>query len=525
MPVNDEVWWYATRAAGLMTWATAFGSVLIGLLLSLKSVKSRTGPWFFDLHRFLSSVSVIFLLTHLGTLVVHDADVFTWRALLIPGESTWETTAASMGVIAFWTLIVVELTSILRKHLSPTVWRMTHMLSIITMAAGTYHAWLSGSDVRNPITWSVAGIGSLLAVGLIAMRLQRKDDVPVGHLRKSDHEELLAEMRNRLESLPVPEKVGQPELQRDSAIALPRRAPLGAAAGSEDPLLADDGVTGTDSPFGSDPFGAPAPDPTVEIGGWVDDSPGDPVAPSGLDPFRHNERPADSEELGLLPSRPSPDPFQRARDLAATESAPSTNPFGSPEPTPDADPWRGQPFGDSPFGTTPFQENPFQDSNPLQESDPFAGSQPFEPSSPFGEPAPEEPAPFEDNPFAEPPPVLPNNLGPSPFGSEAPPAAPASSAPSAPASSPVDGSLPPLERGSNPFASPEPTVTAFSAPVDPAPAPPTAPTMAAAAAPAPPPLPTNSGEVDEAAYTAWLVEWLAFAEKYGDEMPEDPNRV
>ena len=46
---------------------------------------------------------------------------------------------------------------------------------------------------------------------------------------------------------------------------------------------------------------------------------------------------------------------------------------------------------------------------------------------------------------------------------------------------------------------------------------------------APPPLPTTvdpaTGEPDEEAYRAWLVEWLAYAEQYGDEAPVDPGRI
>jgi hypothetical protein len=491
--VNEEVWWYATRAAGLMTWATACGSVLIGLLLSMKSIKSRTGPWFFDLHRFLSNVSMIFLISHMVTLVLHDSAVFTWRALLIPGESTWETTAASMGVIAFWSLIAVELTSLLRKRISNAIWRVAHSLALVTVAAGTYHAWLGGSDVRNPITWAIAGIGCLLAVGLIAIRLQRKDDVPVGHMRKSDHEELLAEMRTRLEGLPVPEQVSQPELKLDSSIALPRRAPLSADAGAVDPLFAPGPPLAPDDLFSPDPLASiPLGDATAELGGWVSESP---------------------EEVGLLPVPPSPDPFQRARDIAESESSSPANPFATPDPgAPDADPWGGQPFSDSPFGGTPFENSPFQ------------GAAPFGDSNPIAEPATEPTSDIHQNPFGESaPPVLPNNLGPSPFGSEPPPAAPT---PSTPEPEPLENRLPPLEAGSNPFASPEPTVSAFTAPSEPAPSPaPASQPAMAAAAPVPPPLPTASDEVDEAAYTAWLVEWLAFAEKYGDEAPEDPARI
>ncbi len=497
-----------------MTWATACGSALIGLLLSLKSIKSRTGPWFFDLHRFLSSVSVIFLIGHLGTLILHDSAVFTWKALLIPGESTWETTAASMGVIAAWSLIAVELTSLLRKRISNAIWRVAHSLAIVTVAAGTYHAWLGGSDVRNPITWAIAGIGCLLAVGLIAMRLQRKDDVPAGHLRRSDHEELLAEMRIRLEGLPVPEQVSQPELELDSSIALPRRAPMSAAAGADDPLFAPGSPVAPDDLFSPDPFAAvPLADGEPELGGWVDESPEDPMAAgAGLDPFRHNERPPEADGAGLIPVHPSADPFQRARHIAETESSSPINPFASSEPsTPDPDPWGGQPFSDSPFGATPFEDSPFQDAAPFGDTNPFA------------EPGAEPISDIRRNPFGESaPPFLPKNLVPSTLASEPSPDAPA---PSAPEQGRTESHQPPLEAGSNPFASPEPTVSAFTAPPEPVPATSSAPASAmAASAPVPPPLPTASGEVDEAAYTAWLVEWLAFAEKYGDEAPEDPNR-
>jgi hypothetical protein len=46
----------------------------------------------------------------------------------------------------------------------------------------------------------------------------------------------------------------------------------------------------------------------------------------------------------------------------------------------------------------------------------------------------------------------------------------------------------------------------------------------------PPPLPIDAidpvtGEADEAAYKEWLVDWLAYAERYGDDAPADPTRV
>ncbi|NCG37519.1 MAG: hypothetical protein GWP48_08350 [Actinobacteria bacterium] len=409
--MNEEVWWYATRGAGLMTWVTACGSVLIGLLLSGKSIKSLDRPWFFDLHRFLSSVSMIFLVTHLGTLYMYNTEVFTWRALLIPGESTWETTAASMGIIAFWSLIAVELTSLLQDRVSNAIWRVAHGLAVVTVVAGTYHAWLGGSDVRNPIIWAIVVVGSLLAGGLIARRLQPKNNMHAGNVHKSDHEGLLVQTQAQLEGLPVGEQLAQPKLQLNSTVALPRRRPLGTTAGN------DDGPITFDNSFAADPFASvPLPTAKPQSGSLASPTP-DELPRSEVDPFRHNTRPTGSEETNPRSTRPRPDPFQRARHTAEAESAAASGPEK------------------------------------------------------------------------------------------------------------VEHRLPPRATGVNPFVSPEPPVTAFTAPPEPEPVPVPQPTITATGAPTPPPLPNESGEVDEAVYTAWLVEWLAFAEKYGNEMPEDPTRT
>ncbi|MDG1877669.1 MAG: ferric reductase-like transmembrane domain-containing protein [Acidimicrobiales bacterium] len=171
--MSDQLWWYATRAAGLMTWATAVAAVIVGLLLSTRVVKKPTGPWLLDLHRFLGGISVLFLLVHMGALSFDSFVDFGPRELFIPGESTWNTEAAAWGIIAAFTLILVEVTSLLRKWINPAVWRMFHAMSIITVAAGSYHAWLGGSDIDNPLTWVVAGAASITVVLLVGVRLRR----------------------------------------------------------------------------------------------------------------------------------------------------------------------------------------------------------------------------------------------------------------------------------------------------------------------------------------------------------------
>src|SRR5436309_6371613 len=72
--VNDQFWWYVARSSGMVAWAAAIGSLLVGMALSTRALGPRPrGPWLLDLHRFLAGLSVGVLGLHLVALV---ADTF-----------------------------------------------------------------------------------------------------------------------------------------------------------------------------------------------------------------------------------------------------------------------------------------------------------------------------------------------------------------------------------------------------------------------------------------------------------------
>jgi len=295
--VNNEVWWYATRAAGLMTWSTATASVIAGILLMVPTVRSRSGPWFDDMHRFLSSVSMIFLATHVGTLWLNSEAGFGWRDILVPGQSSWEPEAAAWGVIAAWALLAIHLTSLTRDKISEFVWRSIHVLAVLTVGAGTYHAWLGGTDAHSPRTWIVAGLGSVLVIALITIRIRSRDDTQPGRVFK-DQEALLREMRDRLENLPMPKAIAPLPTVAESASLLPQRSSVDA----------------------------PLPDRSPQLGSWVGPSTDDPFDDAGVDPFdpgvglfepatEEEEQRVESVDLSELP------PFEEG-----------TSPFGPAHP-------------------------------------------------------------------------------------------------------------------------------------------------------------------------------------------------
>jgi len=389
-----------------MTWTTATASVVIGLLLSTRALRAKTGPWFLDLHRFLGGITVVFLLAHIGTLWADSYVDFGPRELFVPGASEWRSEAIAWGIIAAYLLIAVEVTSLLRSRINGKLWRVVHFSSFAAMVGGSYHAWLAGSDVQNPITWAIAGIGSLLVVGLVSMRLQRQEDPDdVGDSRSlRDQRAVLEEMRKRLEDLPIPESTPQPQISATPNASLPRRSPVSDALPGMDssPRPRPDAES---AGFDDDPFAAvPLPSREPALGDWAAPSPADPFNVANTQPVEPAafvdtpaEAPAEATTEALPQRAPwSDDGAELFEDLAA-------DPFEA-------------------LGLTPAQEREGFPELPVLEEKPdlFAAAVEGDPSadflsSPFETPMPTESviqAPAEPRPRLDGPPPLPDAVDP-----------------------------------------------------------------------------------------------------------------
>ncbi len=171
--MTDQLSWYVARAAGLTSWLLVAASILWGLFLSTGVLRSRAGrPWMLDLHRFLGGLSVSFVAVHLVALAADTYVAFGWRELLVPMASEWRPGAVAWGVVAFWLLVAVQVTSMLRRRLvSERIWRAVHGSSFILFGAGTVHAIEAGSDVTSPIVALPLGIATLGVLGLTWWRV------------------------------------------------------------------------------------------------------------------------------------------------------------------------------------------------------------------------------------------------------------------------------------------------------------------------------------------------------------------
>ena len=74
------------------------------------------------------------------------------------------------GIVAFYLLIAVEVTSLLRRHLRASWWRRLHVAAIAVFPLGTIHALTAGADAGPLFRKVVTGVTALM-VFLWALRL------------------------------------------------------------------------------------------------------------------------------------------------------------------------------------------------------------------------------------------------------------------------------------------------------------------------------------------------------------------
>jgi len=172
--MTSQLTWYAARAAGIVAWALAAGSVVWGLALSTRATGRKPRPaWLFDLHRFLGGLALVFTAIHVVAIVADTYVHFGLINVLVPFTGTWHPAAVAWGIVAFYLLLAVELTSLARAHVSKRLWRRVHFASFVLFAASTVHALSAGTDTGSrAFMLSVAAACGLVAA-LTAVRILR----------------------------------------------------------------------------------------------------------------------------------------------------------------------------------------------------------------------------------------------------------------------------------------------------------------------------------------------------------------
>lgn len=139
--------WFATRATGLTALVLLTGTVVLGILTSVRFA-SPAWPRFItvSLHRNLSLLTITFTALHVLTTVTDPFASIGPVSAVIPFTSGYRRIWLGFGAIAFDLLLAVLVTSLLRTRIRPRAWRVVHWAGYACWPVALVHGLGTGTD-------------------------------------------------------------------------------------------------------------------------------------------------------------------------------------------------------------------------------------------------------------------------------------------------------------------------------------------------------------------------------------------
>ncbi len=165
--MNNQIWWNLTRASANIAMVLILLTVFWGVLLATRVLKPNDRPaWLRDIHTWMGGLALIFTIIHMLTLIADSYVTFTFVSVLVPYASSWKPLPVSMGILGFYILAAVQITSLMMRKMSRKNWRRIHLLSYIQFVLVMAHTLTSGSDVGKAwysgITVAISMVGAAI---------------------------------------------------------------------------------------------------------------------------------------------------------------------------------------------------------------------------------------------------------------------------------------------------------------------------------------------------------------------------
>ncbi len=166
----DQLLWLGSRTAALTAFFVLAGAVLTGVALRTSLFEHWwPGRELSAIHRFLTVLWVPLVLLHVGLILADQTAHLRLSDAVLPFQSPYGTLAIGLGTVGLDLLVVVTVTSYLRRVLGALLWRWLHRLSYVMFAAFFLHAQLAGTDLSRPvISAAFWGVGAAIAILLVA---------------------------------------------------------------------------------------------------------------------------------------------------------------------------------------------------------------------------------------------------------------------------------------------------------------------------------------------------------------------
>lgn len=167
---TDQFLWVLARVAGLSSYAALAIALITGIAL-----RTAVLDWLSSnralrsLHEYTTVLWIPLAVLHLVSLVLDKTARIGLLDLVVPFHSSYGTLAIGLGALSVDILLVVTVTSLLKRYIRKDLWLWLHRTAYAAFALTFLHAVLSGTDFSDPavsaITWGAAA--ALLTLGVV----------------------------------------------------------------------------------------------------------------------------------------------------------------------------------------------------------------------------------------------------------------------------------------------------------------------------------------------------------------------
>lgn len=178
---DETPWpWYIARVSGLVGFTLLYLSIFLGLTIRVLFLRKIFAPLYaMQGHCWIAFQATLFAFIH-GTVLAFDKFMgFRLVDVFVPFASSYEPQLVALGIIGFYLIVIITVSSYGRKYISQKLWRVLHFLNIILYASVVAHAYLLGTDMKNEIVRNifVGANAFLILLMLINMFARIKENI------------------------------------------------------------------------------------------------------------------------------------------------------------------------------------------------------------------------------------------------------------------------------------------------------------------------------------------------------------
>lgn len=183
--VAPKIYWYLSRASGIVSFTILWVSMALGLGITNKMARLWPGaPSAFAIHQYTSLLGLAFAIYH-GLVLMGDHFVdFSLPRLIVPFTIAYETFWVGLGQICFYIWLLIVMSFYIRQRIGQKTWRMIHYANFVIYAMAFLHGIKSGTD--SDIQWiawyfwlASASLVLLLAYRIYELSLKNRITTPV----------------------------------------------------------------------------------------------------------------------------------------------------------------------------------------------------------------------------------------------------------------------------------------------------------------------------------------------------------